>query len=254
MASLRHAGGQSKIEQLWRQVMDTFKWATGGMVNFEEENFAVMKRQVDALTAEDISLEESLSEMRRHPGFRSEEAVGNIHICDSDIATMQVFVLHKNQQMPIHDHPQMIGILKVIKGCVRINSYTLKGYERKVAGGSILQTSKVTVEVCKGDPACILTPSERNFHSIIAVNGEAAFLDILSPPYFTRRPGQELNVCNYYREGGLAGGADAENLVRLEEIPPPEDYWTVKGEYKGPKIDQQFGITHHLRPSLVPPK
>ncbi|KAE8749092.1 hypothetical protein FOCC_FOCC004261 [Frankliniella occidentalis] len=250
MASLRHAGGQSRIEQLWRQVLDTFRWTAGGAVHYEDESFAVMKRQVDALTAEDISLEESLSEMRQHQGFRNEEAVGNIHICDSDIATMQVFVLHKDQQMPIHDHPQMIGILKVIKGCVRINSYSFKGYERKIAGASILQTSKQTMDVCKGDPACVLTPSERNFHSIIALNGEAAFLDILSPPYFTRRPGHELNVCNYYQEGGLVGGTDEENLVRLEEIRPPEDYWTVKGEYKGPRIQQHFGISNPLRPSF----
>lgn len=239
MASLK-----SKVDVLWKQVLDTFKWSQTGAVRYDEENFASMKRQVDALTAEDISLEASLSQMRLHPGFRNEEAVGNIHICSNDAATMQVFVLHRDQQMPIHDHPHMIGILKVIKGCVRINSYTFKGYESKKPGSSVIHTLKQTSEVCKGDPACVLTPSERNFHSIVALNGEAAFLDILSPPYFTKIDGQDLNVCNYYREGGTVSRPDGEILVRLEEIGPPDDYWTVKGNYKGPHIEQYFP-NHH---------
>lgn len=236
-------GGQSKIDTLWKQVLDTFKWTQAGTVHYEEEKFASMKRQVDYLTAEDIALEDSLAEMRLHEGFRNEEAVGNIQICNSEVATMQVFVLHKNQRMPIHDHPNMIGILKVIKGCVRVNSYTLIGHEPQKSGCGIVTTKKQTLEVCKGDPACVLTPSERNYHSIVALNGEAAFLDVLSPPYFTDIPGHELNVCNYYREDNETKGPTCDDIVRLETIPPPEDYWTVKGNYKGPPV-QRFSPSH----------
>lgn len=246
MASLRYLGGQSKIDALWKQVLDTFKWTQAGTVHYDEENFASMKRQVDALTAEDIGLEESLSEMRHHPGFSSEDAVGNIQICGNDIATLQVFVLHKDQQMPIHDHPHMIGVLKVIKGCVHVNSYTLKKCESLKPGSSIVQTKKQTVELCKGDPPCVLTPSERNYHSIVALNGEAAFLDVLSPPYFTRMPGHDLNVCNYYKEISEVGEFNGDNIVRLQEIPPPEEYWTVKGEYKGPPVNQSPPLQPHL--------
>lgn len=241
MASLRHVGSQSKIDSLWKQVLNTFKWTQVGVINHDEENFANMKRQIDAITAEDISLEVSLSEMRQHPGFQ--EAVGNIHLSGTDVATMQVFVLPKNQRMPIHDHPHMIGILKVIKGCVQVNSYTFKEYECQEPGRTVLRTKKHTQEVCAHDVACILTPSERNFHSITALNGEAAFLDVLSPPYYTKMVGRDLNVCNYYEEGSEVNGPNGEKLVRLEEIPPPEDYWTVKGDYKGPPI-QHVSASH----------
>lgn len=241
MASIieRHLGGcHSRIDTLWKQVLKTFKWSETGAVQYDEENFSAMKRQVDAITAEDINLEASLSEMKQHQGFKNQDAVGNIVICGNDIATMQVFVLHKGQQMPVHDHPRMIGILKVIKGCVQINNYTFQAYERRKPGSTVLHTKKQIVKVCKGDPACVLTPTERNFHSITALNGEAAFLDILSPPYFTSIPGLELNVCNYYHETCLDDGYESSNTVRLVEIPPPEDYWTVKGEYQGPPIEQ----------------
>ncbi|XP_034255007.1 2-aminoethanethiol dioxygenase [Thrips palmi] len=243
MASLRYVAGQSKIDALWKQVLDTFKWTQAGTVHYDEEKFASMKRQVDNLTAEDISLEDSLAEMRLHEGFKNEEAVGSIQICNSDVATMQVFVLHKDQHMPIHDHPNMIGILKVIKGCVRVNSYTLIGNGSQKPGCAIVTTKKQTVEVCKGDPACVLTPSERNYHSIVALNGEAAFLDVLSPPYFTNMPGHELNVCNYYKEVNETEGFNGGDVVRLQTIPPPEDYWTVKGNYRGPEV-QRFSPSH----------
>lgn len=88
---------------------------------------------------------------------------------------------------------------------------------------------------------CLLTPLRENLHQIDTVEGPAAFLDILAPPY---NP-DDGRDCHYYKalqtvaEGGLDG--ESEEVKQGEEtwlleIPQPEDFWCGGEPYPGPAV------------------
>lgn len=83
------------------------------------------------------------------------------------------------------------------------------------------------------EKTCLLTPNDRNVHEITAVDGPAAILDILAPPY----DGNERD-CSYYRE--LISHWDPRNnssITWLMTIPPPVSFWCKEVPYAGPRID-----------------
>lgn len=96
---------------------------------------------------------------------------------------------------------------------------------------------------------CLLTPVQDNLHQIDAVDGPAAFLDILAPPYDP----DDGRDCHYYRvlqPAAQWGGSDGrsseqqqveekekdEEVMWLLEIPQPEDFWCVGEPYPGPTV------------------
>lgn len=92
---------------------------------------------------------------------------------------------------------------------------------------------------------CLLTPLRDNLHQISAVEGPAAFLDILAPPY---NP-DDGRDCHYYRvletvaEGEPDGKSNEQQqeegkgeMMWLLEVPQPEDFWCVGEPYPGPTV------------------
>ncbi|KAL3227678.1 hypothetical protein MRX96_003647 [Rhipicephalus microplus] len=76
---------------------------------------------------------------------------------------------------------------------------------------------------------CCLTPTERNFHEILALDGPLAFLDILAPPY----DGVKRD-CHYYTVSSSPAG---EDNVCLHGVSPPRDFWCASSLYTGPPIE-----------------
>lgn len=102
-------------------------------------------------------------------------------------------------------------------------------------------------EYSENSGPCLLTPVRDNLHQIDAVEGPAAFLDILAPPY---NP-DDGRDCHYYKvlqtaaEGGTDGKSneeeqgedkDKEEEAWLLEIPQPEDFWCGGEPYPGPAV------------------
>lgn len=103
------------------------------------------------------------------------------------------------------------------------------------------------VEYSESSGPCLLTPVRNNLHQIHAVDGPAAFLDILAPPY---NP-DDGRDCHYYKvlQCALETGSDAkghqegeqgekekEEEVWLLEVPQPEDFWCGGEAYPGPEV------------------
>lgn len=83
------------------------------------------------------------------------------------------------------------------------------------------------------EKTCLLTPNERNLHEITAIDGPAAILDILAPPY----DGVERE-CSYFKE--LTSHWDPRNdstINWLLQIHPPVNFWCKEVPYLGPRID-----------------
>lgn len=88
---------------------------------------------------------------------------------------------------------------------------------------------------------CLLTPVQDNLHQIIAVEGPAAFLDILAPPYNA----DDGRDCHYYRvlqtaeEGRTEEQQEEEKKEKVTwmlEVPEPEDFWCGPETYPGPAV------------------
>ena len=137
-------------------------------------------------------------------------------------------------------------------GAVTVQSYTLKREPDTdtTPNSSPLQdthththrllpaTKHQTLTATANDPACRLNPGANNIHEIHSVDGPAAFLDILSPPYGTdERLGLERD-CHYYREvegtKRLIGGGGEE--VLLYRVETPTDFWCDQSDYRGPSV------------------
>ena len=132
--------------------------------------------------------------------------------------------------------PIWIFPLQVVHGEIMVQSYSLSE-EQQESAPLLSATKHKPVRASIHDPPLSLTPNRENLHEIYSLNGPAAFLDILSPPYGTDvREGHERD-CHYYCE------VDPEELGRndntktyLKKISSPLDFWCDQAEYVGPPL------------------
>ncbi|XP_059215995.1 2-aminoethanethiol (cysteamine) dioxygenase b [Centropristis striata] len=179
---------------------------------------------------------------RLHPGG---PPVTYMHICETEQFSMGVFLLKGGASIPLHDHPGMHGMLKVLYGQVRISCFDR--LERPPGGPqagppapllppasvgalrrSLLRSSAVYSE--EAGP-CVLAPDRDNLHQIDSVDGPSAFMDILAPPYDP----DDGRDCHYYKVLADPEGKDSEEIW-LMEISQPPDFWCGGEPYPGPEV------------------
>ncbi|CAD5110863.1 DgyrCDS229 [Dimorphilus gyrociliatus] len=162
-----------------------------------------------------------------------------IHMFENQFFTMCIFVLKNGTRMPLHDHPHMTGILKVLYGNLTIKSYSnIRDPEYNAADElpleirSHLRKDQVIKKVkfdgekhLNEKDCCYLTEKTGNFHTLSAMDGPAAFLDILAPPY-SESLGRN---CSYYKE---LLKSDESEMVYLSETSSRE-YWCETAPYLG---------------------
>ncbi|CAF93016.1 unnamed protein product, partial [Tetraodon nigroviridis] len=183
--------------------------------------------------------------------------VSYMHICETEGFSMGVFLLKSGASIPLHDHPGMNGMLKVLYGKVSVCSYDKlddnlsvcpipSQFEPPIAPFQTVSLRRTvfrsSAEYTENSGPCLLTPAQDNLHQINAVEGPAAFLDILAPPYNADH-GRD---CNYYRilqtveEGKTdeqqGDEEEKEKVTWMLEIPEPEDFWCGPEPYPGPAV------------------
>jgi len=142
-----------------------------------------------------------------------------MEIFENSAITVGVFILKKQSKIPLHDHPGMYGMIKVLYGSVVIQSYS-------VATGSSNPSKVFAVKspptiVTVSDGPVILSPHNNNIHEIWPVDGSSAsFLDVLAPPYDPDGPDQR--DCHYYKDEGFS---EKLNLNTLTEVKCPHSFW-----------------------------
>ncbi|XP_032065722.1 2-aminoethanethiol dioxygenase-like [Thamnophis elegans] len=172
--------------------------------------------------------------------------VSYTHICE-----MARFVLRAGTCIPLHDHPGIQGLLKVLYGTLRIACFDEQPEEPKDAATSANGSEAAS---CPGHPRrlrallcshclytasappCLLSPQRDNLHQIAAEGaGPAVFLNILAPPYDPAR-GRD---CHYYRladgQSLLAATGPPCALWLLETTQAP-DFWCGGEPYPGPRV------------------
>jgi cysteamine dioxygenase len=226
----------SKIEVLCRQAIKTFSRRNGRQPckspDFEE-NFNCLVDAANNISASDVCLEQTLS---LSGGTPSRPGVSYVCIYNNHDLSVGIFVLRPHASLPLHNHPGMRGILKMLTGRVEVQSYTpLETFD---PNSPLLVCKKhQLVSVDFNSSACLLDSSMRNLHEIKNRDGHiAAFLDILAPPY-TDGPDEngEERDCFYYQVG-REYTMDGQSVSCLEKISSPKSYICDSGPYKGPSV------------------
>ncbi|XP_063232314.1 2-aminoethanethiol dioxygenase [Bacillus rossius redtenbacheri] len=232
---------EPSMQKLWKQALLTFSNNCSGNArgqNFHE-NFLKLKTLADQITAEHVNLDARLvnPSAEGRPRFPSRRPpVTYIEVYEDADVTIGIFVLKAGARLPLHDHPRMHGVLKVLLGTVAVQSYSPRR-ERSTQTGEVVAVKHAEVSADATSGACVLTPVDRNLHEIRSVGGPAAFLDILSPPYDPDGAEPGGRQCHYYEEAPRQGDEEGAESVRLRRVPsPPPDFWNDSAPYGGPAL------------------
>ncbi|XP_016350946.1 2-aminoethanethiol dioxygenase-like isoform X2 [Sinocyclocheilus anshuiensis] len=213
----------SLIQKIASQAYVTFTNCSTSAIG---DNKAFLEQQAELVTqlsdirAADLKIAPPKKVSISSPQSSAVTPVTYMHICETDVFSMGAFLLKSGASIPLHDHPGMNGMLKVLYG---------KGDDVRRA---VLRTSE---QFSDQSGPCILTPLKDNLHEIDAVEGPAAFLDILAPPYDPDN-GRD---CHYYRvlqTAGKKSEQSGEDEAWLLEIPQPDDFWCAGEPYPGPEV------------------
>ena len=204
------------IQRVALQALQTFTKTTTATAF--QENLQQLRTMVHRLTDKDLNFDPGLVEnveYGRDGLSDSPERVAPVtylQLFEDHAFTIGIFVLKRGARLPLHDHPGMFGVIKVIHGTAEVHSYT-EVKDRSIPSvisqhvRSLSRKSSVRA-VDRFDPVlitpkchpCVLTPDVGNFHEILSSEGPMAFLDILAPPYDRESGSRE---CNYYKEFSL---------------------------------------------------
>lgn len=122
-----------------------------------------------------------------------------------------LFLVPAGAVLPLHDHPGMTVLLRVLAGRLAVRS--LDWVERDAAGGGLAHLAAER-EVTAVDAPLALYPDSANLHELRALE-DTAFLDLFSPYY-----DDETRPCTYYREADPGGRGERIRLQVTSE--PPE--------------------------------
>lgn len=230
------------------------------LVTFERENcplfkanFQTLKELVDQLTSVDLNIDfDAIKKVfnQSHDAISREAApVIYIDILEHKTVSMSVFILSKQYAMPAHDHPGY-GLLKVLDGSARIQSYSLDVPHEKPAAMAV--TEEEPLVVTAHTECSVLTPTKRNIHEITAVGDDSvAFFDILSPPYDSKISVFGPKKCSFYRKMPIIPPLDTtrsanERRAYLQRIKCPGHYYCDSIRYRRPDFlnDPEFFNIH----------
>lgn len=231
------------IVTTYRQALRTFD---GSNKKDFETNMVKLKALVNSLRADDLGFDNLLTSSATWSKAKKAPCT-YIEVFQNHVMNMSIFILKPGFKMPLHDHPHMHGLLKVISGSVKITSYTeyplmqkvdlvkfehqlkkdsAKGFKRRKLFAKIQDT-----RICQpSDHSCLLSPQLSNYHEIEALNTPAAFFDVLAPPYDTFVEGVGPRRCRYYE----VVGEISTNVVQLQETDVPDCFFCDQAPYLGP--------------------
>ena len=201
---------------------------------------------------------------------RSLAPVTYINVMAHRDVSIGMFIVKSGSRIPLHNHPNMHGLLKIVYGTVNIKEYTKWQPEsvNDIEFPALLQEKphfytkgfcfpadkEVHTNVESSCDATVLSPDINNFHEIHSVGeGPAAFFDILAPPYLqSSRLGaasgdlasaeDEPRDCYFYTEHFFKPSPSASknppnsNRLWLRMIKCPADYDSDTEPYLGPPL------------------
>ena len=142
-----------------------------------------------------------------------------VHMYEDDNVSVGIFCLPARSRIPLHNHPGMTVVSRVLYGDLHVRSFDWVDRDAKLA-------ASVCDGVIRGhdDPIALMPASGGNLHQFTALT-DCAVLDILSPPYST----EEGRDCSYYRIERVF----PDGRAVLEEYEPPSEFFVETVPYNG---------------------
>ncbi|CAI8585594.1 unnamed protein product [Vicia faba] len=246
----------NKIQALYDTCHVLF--SQGRVPNFQQIQY--LKNLLDKIEAIDVGIDEfgfcdsPTSDANVDNGRRrllcgqSFSEITYIHIHECDDVSIGVFCVPAGKEFPLHDHPGMTVLSKLLYGSVYVKAYDWINFDG-TKGQTIGLAGRVIDEVMKAphEPSILFPRSGGNIHSFRALTS-CAILDVLSPPYsqdFGRPSTYYYDIPIPYLNG----------YSMLEEKPLPDDLVVRGAPYLGPSIvtnyddydfSDQFGYENHV--------
>lgn len=193
---------------------------------------------VDALSVDDFG-GAVLGSTRELQTVGGRDEVKYQHVSHGAGYSMGVFVLPPSGCIPLHSHPDMCVVSKLLYGDLRVRSYTFSECHETslsaLAAGGVARACMTERNLNAATAAAggaaraamstllSLGPTEGNLHEFTTVGGCAIF-DVLAPPY-----DDDHRPCIYYRQhaeqhaaGDQHAGVARGGVVREDDTQPVE--------------------------------
>ena len=136
-------------------------------------------------------------------------------IVEHDEYAIATFILQPSARIPLHDHPGMTVLSRVISGSMRVTSFDVGADGKARRSESVLSSD---------DGPAALFPSVNNVHEFRAGADGACVLDVIVPPYDE----DAGRACHYFEAAAIGDG-----VFRLREVPEPADFECLGAVYTG---------------------
>ncbi|XP_047311707.1 plant cysteine oxidase 2 [Impatiens glandulifera] len=257
----------TRVQRLYEMCKQVFSSVDPGIVPPPNE-IQRLKSILDEMTPDDVGLRPDMSYFLGNNGAGGGlvPKITYLHIYECPKFSIGIFCLPRTSVIPLHNHPQMTVLSKLLFGTMHIKSYdwadtNVLSNVNVGDGVGRLAKLKVDGEFTAPCGTSILYPADGgNMHCFTALSS-CAVLDVLGPPYSD----PEGRHCTYYLEYPLSTLPAAASSSDVAEALPessssssspsdidkrshawlkerkdnPEDLTVVGGLYSGPAIKEK---------------
>ncbi|POM72184.1 hypothetical protein PHPALM_11144 [Phytophthora palmivora] len=222
------AAGQKALESIQDLLVKTIGKYDGEPHALTPDEMAPIKAICDQLFPANFQLQVPES------GVERPKRVHYKHVYEDETFSIGIFILPPGVSIPLHDHPGMSVISRLLYGSLHIKSYDLVK-DGAVPVGKKHKARLQADEIVVAPHTAELLPDYGNLHEL--VGGEdigCAFVDIITPPY----DANDGRDCTYYRVIASPNEeSNSEKLVTLEAY-EPHDFEVVTEAYHGPHLQR----------------
>lgn len=224
------ADGQKALERIQELLVKTIAKYEGEPHALSPEEIAPIKEICDQLFPANFQLKVPGTD---EGGPQRPKRVHYEHVYEDETFSIGIFILPPGVSIPLHDHPGMSVISRVLYGSVHVKSYDLV-QDAASTGKKTRMARLVADEVVTAPLTTELLPERGNLHELTGGDDiGCAFFDIITPPYDSN----DGRDCTYFRVVDAPSNQEDHSLVMLESY-DPKDFDVTSEAYHGPHLQR----------------